>query len=418
MMNNCAAACVPEKNMTIVLVVHDTPLPALDGMIAGEIAAERNARFTTLVAGGGGHARFDCNIHVLAHGEMAPNGVLWAERASDRAVAAPVDRGAVVRLDEDCVVVPINPHLPIHAEARARISATVLQAGRTLDVLIVTETDGVFEVRAEYSETVLSTWRLDEYGRPFRLGEEPVPVSGREMRILIVGDEATMREVYPANIAALGDAAEALGLAVSLRFADPRELPEPVWEQVLADVDGLMLPGGSDMEQVRGQTEAARIAIRRNLPTLGLCLGMQTMATAVAQEICGFNDANLAEADPSAQTKTFIRLHDVHGRPEHRLGVQSCRIVPGSRLSELVNGAEAIDVHYNHRFVLESALQKRLSESGLTVSGWQAERDLADAIEVPQLRFFIGMQGHPELASRRGRPHPLIAGFLKAVSGN
>ncbi|MCJ8145052.1 gamma-glutamyl-gamma-aminobutyrate hydrolase family protein [Ancylobacter sp. A5.8] len=403
--------------MTIVLVVHDTPLPALDGMIAGEIAAERGARFTTLVTGGGGHGRFDCHIHVLAHGEMAPNGVFWAERAIDGPVAAPVDRGAVVRLDDACVVVPINPHLPIQAEAARRIAATAAAAGRAVETLVVTERDGVFELRDEGGDTVLGAWRLDEFGRPFRLDMEPAPVTSPALTIVVVGDEALMREVYPANIAALGDAAEALGLNLSLRFVDPRDEPAPVWEHALAEADGLLLPGGSDMEQVRGQTEAARFAIRRDLPTVGLCLGMQTMTTAVAQEICGFNDANLAEADPSAQTKTFVRLHDMQGRPMHRLGIQPCRIEPGTRLAALVDGAATLDIHYNHRFVLEPELQKRLSDSGLSVSGWQAERNLADAIEVPGLRFFIGMQGHPELASRRGRPHPLIAGFLKAASG-
>ncbi|GAB4067851.1 gamma-glutamyl-gamma-aminobutyrate hydrolase family protein [Ancylobacter sonchi] len=401
--------------MTVVLVVHDTPLPALDGMIAGEIAAERGARFTTLVTGGAGHARFDCHIHVLVHGEMAPNGALWAERASGRTVAAPVDRGAVARLTDDCVVVPINPHLPVQAEARTRLLATAAQAGRPVETYRVTEADGILEVREEGSDVVLSLWRRDGYGRPFLVGTEPAEAAGKPLDIVFVADEACMREVYPANLAALGDAAEALGLRLAVRFVDPRQFPEPAWERELAQADGLVLPGGSDMEQVRGQTEAARVAIRRNLPTLGLCLGMQTMATAVAQEICGFNDANLAEADPSAQTKTFVRLHDEHGRPQHRLGLLPCRLVPGSQLAGLAGGAATMEVHYNHRFVLESELQKRLSESGLTVSGWQDGRDLADAIEVPTLRFFIGMQGHPELSSRRGRPHPLFAGFLSAA---
>lgn len=404
--------------MTIVLIVHDTAIPTLDGMIAGEIAAERGGRFTRVVAGGGGHARFDCHIHVLAHGEMAPNGVIWAERAADRSIAAPVDRGAVVLLPDACVVVPINPHLPIDVETRARLVAGAARAGRKVETLVVTETDGRLELREEGRDALIGAWRRDAYGRPFRVDAEPEPARGRPLVIVIVGDETLMREVYPANLAALGDAAEALGLPLDLRFADPRVEPAPAWDAVLADADGLVLPGGSDMEQVRGQIEAARVAIRRDLPTVGLCLGMQTMATAVAQEIGGFNDANLAEADPGAQTKTFVRLLDAQGRPEHRLGLQRCRVVPGTRLARLLDGTDGIDVHYNHRFVLDGEVERRLSRNGLTVSGRQADRDIADAIEVPALRFFIGMQGHPELASRPGRPHPLIAGFLRAAAGS
>jgi CTP synthase len=402
--------------MTILLVVHEMPLPALDGMVAGEFAAERGAVFTTLVGGGAGHARFDCAQHVLAHGELAPNGLLWAERASDRPVGPPADRGAIVR-QPGTVVVPINPYLPAQREAQARILATAAREGRAVEIYEVVEADGVFELRASGRPGIVAAWRRDAFGRPVHADEvSATPTGGRELRVLIVGEEAQMREVYPANLAALGDAAEVLGLDLSLAFADPRSDPPPDWDHLLAHVDGLVLPGGSDMEQVRGQTEAARAAIRRNLPTVGLCLGMQTMATAVAQEICGMNDANLAEADPDAQTKTFVRLYDPLGRPEHRLGVQTCRLLPGSQLSGLAGGAASLDVHYNHRFVLNPALTGRLEAVGLVVSGRQAERDFADAIEVPRLRFFMAMQGHPELASRRGRPNPLIAGFLTATA--
>jgi CTP synthase len=143
---------------------------------------------------------------------------------------------------------------------------------------------------------------------------------------------------------------------------------------------------------------------------------MQTMSTAVAQEIARINDANLAEADPAAATKTFVRLRDERDRPDFRLGVRHSRVVAGTRLAALVGGAGDIAVHYNHRFVLEPALHERLAAAGLRICGLQAERDLADAIEVPGLRFYLALQGHPELASRRGAPHPVIAGFLASAA--
>jgi CTP synthase len=331
-----------------------------------------------------------------------------------RSTPSPVDRGAVVRLP-GTVVTQINPHLSAHRDAQARIHATAEQARRPVQIYEVAEAGGLFELRAAGQAGVVGAWRRDAFGRPYRV--DKVPVGSPDLpksRVLVVGDEALLRDVYPANLAALGDAAEMLSLNLSLVFADPYEVRAPVWDRLLADVDGLLLPGGSDMEQVRGQIEAARVAIRRDLPTVGLCLGMQTMATAVAQEICGMNDANLSEADPEARIKTFVRLHDDLGQPEHRLGLYPCRLLPGSRLWALASG-EQMDVHYNHRFVLDPVLERRL---GLSISGRQAERHFADAVEVPGLRFFIGMQGHPELASGRGRPHPLIAGFLTAVQSH
>ncbi|MCS0502775.1 glutamine amidotransferase-related protein [Ancylobacter mangrovi] len=400
--------------MTILLVRHDTCLPALDGMVAGEFAAARGTRFAALATGGAGHARFDCAQHVLAHGELAANGLLWAERAGDRPVVAPVDRGAVARIP-GTVVVPINPHLAAYRDAEARILATAERAGRAVETLDVRGVDDRLELLTAGGE-IVAAWRRDRFGRPLPL-DATLPIhEGRALRVLIVGDEALQREVYPAPLAALGDAAEALGLDLTPVFADPRAEPALVWDRLLAGVDGLLLPGGSDMEQVEGQIAAARAAIRRDLPTAGLCLGMQTMASAVAQELCGMNDANLEEADPDAQTKTFVRLHDELGRPAHRLGLLASRLEPGSRLAALAGGAERLDVHYNHRFVLDPALEGPLAAAGLAVCARQGERAYADAIELPALRFFVGMQGHPELASRRGRPHPLLAGLLAAMA--
>lgn len=398
--------------MTLILVLHATPLPALDGMIAGEVAALRGAELVTAVTGGAGHARFDCAQHVLAHGELGPNGLIWAERATGRPVGPPVDRGAIARLP-GTVVVPVNPLLPAHGEMRARLLATAARAGRAVETYEVREADARFDLVPEGGIAPVASWRRDALGRPVSADAPEPATSGTPLRVLVVADEARMREVYPANLAALGDAAQALGRPLELSFADPRE--NPAWERLLATVDGMVLPGGSDMEQVAGQIAAARAAIRRDVPTVGLCLGMQTMATAVAQEICGLNDVNLAEADPEAQTKSFIRLHDAHGQPAHRLGVHSIRLTPGSRLAALA-GAARIEVHCNHRFVLDPALEPRLAAGGLVISGRQAETDHADAIEVPALRFFLAMQGHPELASRPGRPHPLLTGFLAALA--
>lgn len=403
--------------MTIVLVAHETHLPAIDGMIAGEMAAERGARFTTLVSGGAGLSRFDCVQHVLDHGELAPNGVLWAERASGRPVEAPVDRGAVARIDANIVLVPINPAIRAHEDAAARIEATAATARRPVERYDVEERNGAFLVRARGAADPIAIWRLDPFGRPVRNSARLPAETGAPLTVLVIGDEKLQREVYPANIAALGDAAEESRLAVSLRFINPAEMNEPSWATILAEVDGVVLPGGSDMEQVRGQIEVARAAIRNDVPTLGLCLGMQTMATAVAQEKGGFNDANLAEADPFAQTSTFIRLHDAHGNPEFRVGTRTCRVVPGSVLATALRGATEVGVRCNHRFVLNTDLHAGLEAGGLLISGWQVERDLADAIEMPGLRFFLGMQGHPELSSRRDHPHPVFSAFLRAAAG-
>jgi CTP synthase len=398
--------------MTILLVEHATPVPAVDGLAAAEVAARVGGIVVHTVAGGAGLGRFDCAQHVLRSGALAPNGLLWAERATGRPVGEAVDRGAVASLPDDVVVVPVNPAVPAQVEAAERIRAKAARIGRAVEDIRVEDVDGGWRVGAGKDGAPL---RLDAFGRPVADGATPV-AAGAAPVVLVVADERLQRDVYPANLAALGDAAEALGIAVEVRFADPRRTSATDLAGLIGRADGVVLPGGSDMEQVAGQIEAARAALRADVPTLGLCLGMQSMCTAVAQDLAGLTGANLAEADPSAPIKTFVRLNDPSGRPEFRLGGRTTRVSPGSLFAGIVDAPE-IEVRYNHRFVLDPALHDRLMAAGLRVGGWHIDRDLVDAVELPGHRFFVGMQGHPELTSRREAPAPVVKAFLAAAAG-
>ena len=337
--------------MTVVLVVHGTNLPAVDGMVAGMVAAERQAELVPLVTGGAGLGRYDCVLHVLAHGELIANGLFWAEWASGRFVGPPVQAAAVASHPAPVVVVSANPSIPAQTKAAERITYHAERLGRPLERLEVAEEGDAFVVR-DRAGKVRSRWIRDAFGRPQPAGEERRRHS-RRVAILIVGEPDLLRDTYPANLAALGDAADAAGLDVALSFWDPREGPLAAGGARLQDIDGIVLPGGSDMEQVAGQIDLAQRAIRHDVPTVGLCLGMQTMATAMAREVGGYNDANMAEADPDAEIKTFVRLNDEDGRPQFRLGVRRVRLATGSRLAAIFGGAEA------HRGSLQPPLRAR-----------------------------------------------------------
>jgi len=408
-----------ELLMTVVLVTHRTALPAIDGMIAGMIAAEREASTVTLVTGGAGLDRYDCRLHVLAEGDLAPNGAFCAEWATGQQIELPIQPAAVPRHVAPTVVVAINPTIAAHITAAERIVYHTTLAGRRLERFEVREENGAYLVRNMDSDEQHSRWMRDRYGRPVRLdnGAEVAIGHSRAIRLLIVGSEELLRDTYPANLVAIGDAADRLGLDAEFSFWDSHDEAFGPFQTKLAGVDGVVLPGGSDMEQVPGQISVAQAAIRQDLPTVGLCLGMQTMATAVVREIGGYNDANMEEADPDAQVKTFIRLRDEQGRPEFRVGVRKSRPVPGTVLSQIFAGAPELQVHCNHRYVLDPDLHPALTKAGLTISSFQEGRDLTDAIELPSLRFYVGMQGHPELMARRGIPHPLILAFLRAAAG-
>ena len=175
----------------------------------------------------------------------------------------------------------------------------------------------------------------------------------------------------------------------------------------------MLLPGGSDMADVPGQILMARGALDAAVPTVGLCLGMQTMATAVAQGVLGEAAVNLAEADPDAPLHSFVAMSEDAALAPHRLGERATLPIPGTRYGSLP-GARRWE-RFNHRYRLNAGLKHAFAAAGARVSAWDETGTVADAIEVDRHPFFIGLQGHPELQSAPGAPHPLLSWFVKAA---
>lgn len=148
-------------------------------------------------------------------------------------------------------------------------------------------------------------------------------------------------------------------------------------------------------------------------PAVGLCLGMQTMTTAVFRRATGRCDATLAEVDPHAGIKTFVPLTGETAE-RHRLGEQAIVTAPGSRLRALLGPNSAI--RSNHQFKLDLDLIPTLESNGLMVTARSIDGAIAEGIELNGHPFFMGMQGHPELKSRKGVPHPLLTAFVDAAA--
>lgn len=219
------------------------------------------------------------------------------------------------------------------------------------------------------------------------------------VRIGLIGRKTDHRQVYPATLAALGDAASALNLHADVHFLPPASLSAGLDE--LNTLHGVILPGGASMAVVAGQIRVAEATLRHTLPTLGLCLGMQSMATAAVRQNEGFGQAIPAEVAPDAPLHSFVAFED--GR--HRCGVLP---FTSSALPGAIN-----EMHYNHRYRFNPLLIPQLAASGVKISAQTG--DIVEGISQPALPFWHGVQGHPELLSRPGAPHPLFIAFLQAA---
>jgi gamma-glutamyl-gamma-aminobutyrate hydrolase PuuD len=403
-----------ERAMGLILVYHDISKPALYGGVAAAIAATRQCGFMHVAARFDTALHADAVQHVVASGGLGASGLCWFERLSGRRVPPVATLEAVLdaAVVED-VVVPIHPAFLTDRDMLAVLSAA--GQARAIGLEVVTVHEGSNYFFDAVSQAVLA-WR-DCFGR---IGlDRPECRKGHGLTIGLVGAQSDHRDVYPAALASLADAADSLPIPIDVRFIDPTDVDQFENPAVFESLSGILLPGGADMKSVAGQTAAAARSLETGLPTVGLCLGMQTMTTAVAWRAYGREAANLTEADPDARIKTFVPMAgeqapDGTVLPTHRTGDQAIDIVPGTRLSGIIRAE--LQVRCNHRFRLNPALLPDLEAAGLRIAAQSLSGAIVDAIELPDHPFFIGMQGHPELSSRPDMPHPLLAAFLMAAA--
>lgn len=228
----------------------------------------------------------------------------------------------------------------------------------------------------------------DPFGRPV---ERRLPPSGPPLRIGILGDTFHHLQESPAVLARLGDAAERGGWNVLPTFVDA---PRVLAQGVPVDLDGLVLPGGSDMAQVAAQMAAAGQLLDDGRAVLGLCLGMQSMTTELMRR-AGWHDAMPEEIVGPGARRSFVRWIRADGQKSHRVGTRRLCPLPGSRLAALL--PQGATVRMNHRFRANPDFCA--DPNSWFVLHATGEDGIVDAVEVPRHRFFIGLQGHPELGT-------------------
>ncbi len=406
--------------MTLTLVEHDALEPALYSALAAVLVRARGGALMHLPASFDTRAYADAAQHVAVAGALVASGLIWLERLTgiDVTAAAGVD-AILAGAATGNVVVPYHPAV----RSREIVDAMEQRAGQSgiaVERLRVLHDRGVFELRDAETGAPLDVagrWTRDRFGR-----FSPVDRQSREgaaaentmpLRIGLVGTETEHRDVYPAALASLADAAGAENVALDVVFIPPIDLREQDVDGILGAVAGVLLPGGSDMINVPGQIKVAHGALRTRTPAVGLCLGMQSMTTAVVQKALGSTQASLAEAAPDAPIKTFTMMAE-RGLMPYRLGEMTTVTKPGSRTAAIL-GAES-KIRCNHRFHFNPELIPVAAKAGLHVTARDVTGEVTDAVELDGHPFYFGMQGHPELSSRDGAAHPLLRAFVRACA--
>ncbi|MBE3559117.1 MAG: CTP synthase, partial [Ktedonobacteraceae bacterium] len=182
-------------------------------------------------------------------------------------------------------------------------------------------------------------------------------------------------------------------------------------------VAGIVVPGGFGHRGVEGKILAAGFARRKNIPYLGLCLGMQVAVIEFARSVLGLPAANSSEFDPQTPDPVIDLMLTQRSVADKggtmRLGNWVCCLTPGTKVYQAYNEPIVFERH-RHRYEFNNEYRRRMESHGMVVSGRSADNSLVEIIELADHPWFVGSQFHPEFKSRPTRPHPLFRDFVGA----
>lgn len=238
----------------------------------------------------------------------------------------------------------------------------------------------------------------------------------RSLEIAIVGKYTELHDAYLSIIEALNHAGGHLSYKVDIKWVEAELIEQNGAGAYLAEVDGILVPGGFGDRGIEGMIEACRYAREKNIPFFGICLGMQIAVIEAARNLAHLEKANSTEFDPDCRFPVISLLekqHEVKSKgATMRLGAYECVIKEGSRL-ESIYASNLVSERHRHRYEVNPDYVGILEDCGIVFSGKSPDMRLMEAMENPAVDFFVAVQSHPEFKSRPIKPHPIFLAFLE-----
>ena len=321
---------------------------------------------------------------------------------------------------------------PLPDEQRAKIALFTSVEERA--VISAVDVDNLYKIPLMLNEQhlddiVVDKLRLDVPTAPLSKWQSVVDAHANpeaEVEIAMVGKYMDHRDSYISLTEALLHAGIQTRTRVNIRYVESEEL-ETEGTGRLHTADAILVPGGFGDRGIEGKISAVKLAREKEIPYLGICLGLQVAVIEFARNVAGLTGAHSTEfqADtPEPVIAMITEWQDRSGAIEERtedsdkggtmrLGAQTCHIAPGS-LARAAYGQDTIYERHRHRYEFNNNYTATLAEKGLAFSGRSAD-DLAEIIELPGHPWFLTCQFHPEFTSNPLDGHPLFASFVTAA---
>jgi CTP synthase len=293
-------------------------------------------------------------------------------------------------------------------------------------VVSARDVDDIYKVPLMFRAEGVDDLVLDHFGIEAaapNLGEWEQMVRRAEgasesVRIALVGKYVRVADSYLSVVEALRHAGFHHGARIEVFWVDSEKVGDDESAAMLAEADGILIPGGFGIRGIEGKISAARLAREREVPFLGICLGMQIAVVDFARHVTGMAGANSSEFDPETPYPVIDLLpeqkevDDMGGTM--RLGADPVKLHSGTRVREAYD-EPVIYQRHRHRYEVNNLLRRRLEDEGLVCGGTSPDDRLVEVIELPGHPFFMASQFHPEFKSRPNRPEPLFREFVGAA---
>ncbi|WP_068860233.1 CTP synthase [Perlucidibaca aquatica] len=322
---------------------------------------------------------------------------------------------------------------PVPNESKRKISLFTNVEERA--VIIAQDAKSIYQIPRRFHEQGLDDFVIERLGlsAPVAdLSDWDVVVDGllnpeREVTIAMVGKYVELADAYKSVNEALLHAGIQNKSKVKIRYIDAESI-EQDGTGALADVDGILVPGGFGDRGTEGKIATVKFARENRVPYLGICLGMQVAVIEYARHLAGLADANSSELKAGCAhpvigliTEWKTETGDVQRRDAEsdlggtmRLGAQLCHLVPGT-LAHKTYGSDSITERHRHRYEVNNTYLPQLEAAGLRISGFSADKSLVEMVEIPDHPWFLACQFHPEFTSSPRTGHPLFSGFIGAA---
>jgi len=248
---------------------------------------------------------------------------------------------------------------------------------------------------------------------------DKIDAAGRSITIGITGKYTSVRDSYASIINSLEHASIALGCSVNIKWIETTGITNDNVAEHLADVDGIIVPGGFGTRGAEGKIACIKYVRQNNLPYLGLCFGFQMAVLEFARNVCGLKNANSTEIEPGCAEPVIDILPEqkkIEGLGGNmRLGGQDIQLKPKTLVWKLFDKADSVRMRFRHRYEVDPHYIETLEKGGLVFSGKAPSQPIMQILELPSHPFFMGTQAHPCLTSRPLRPQPMFVGLVAAA---